>query len=107
MSFIRKDRNGLRNPADMDVSFQLFRDGMVLDGDVTSKSSRDHFVDSGYAVRVAGYQSLTWRGSLAYLSSPCVWWYLARRWYELGRNPFRRDLPPKGRLGASDRHWVD
>lgn len=42
------------NNGDLDVAFQLFSCGMVWDGNLTSKDSRDHLVREGYAVRAGG-----------------------------------------------------
>jgi len=66
--------------ADLDVAFQLFRDGLVCDGSLASKASRNYLVDEGYAVRKSGYQALTGKGTIAFLTHPRVWLYLFRRW---------------------------
>jgi hypothetical protein len=39
------------NNGDLAVVFQLFSCGMVWDGNLVSKSSRDHLVRTGHAVR--------------------------------------------------------
>lgn len=82
-----KARNG-KNNGDLDVAFQLFSCGMVWDGNVASKSSRDHLVAGGYAVRHEGMQALTGRGTIAFLLSPAVWAAAWRRGRRGRRNPF-------------------
>ena len=77
-----------RNSGDIDVAFQLFSCGMVADGNLASKESRDHLVRNGYAVRADGLQSLTGRGTVAFLLSPAVWMSAFRRWRCGARNPF-------------------
>jgi len=79
------------NNADIDVAFQLFSCGMVWDGNLASKSSRDHFVTHGYAVRHNGMQSLTGRGVLHFLTTPAVWWSAFCRWRNWSRNPLVAD----------------
>jgi hypothetical protein len=90
MTFIRKEpraRDGWNN-GDKDVAFQLFR-GVVWDGDLASKSSRDHLVEHGYAERFPnGMQTLTRKGRTAFLTSPVIWLSAYRRWRLWGRNPF-------------------
>jgi hypothetical protein len=76
------------NNGDLDVAFQLFSCGMVCDGNLCCKSSRDHIVGEGYAVRSGGMQSLTGRGIVAFLTSPCVWTSAIRRWRSWRCNPF-------------------
>jgi hypothetical protein len=71
----------------LDVAFQLFSCGMVWDGNLVSKSSRDHLVRAGYAVRADGYQSLTGKGVVAMLTSPPVWASAYRRWRMWKKNP--------------------
>ena len=75
------------NNGDLDVAFQLFSCGMVWDGNLVSKSSRDHLVRAGYAVRADGYRSLTGKGVVAMLTSPPVSASAYRRWRMLKRNP--------------------
>ena len=53
------------NGGDIDTARQLLC-GAVWDGDLCSKSSRDHFVRNGYAFRADGYQTLTEKGIQAY-----------------------------------------
>ena len=72
---------------DLDVCFQLFSCGCVWDGALVSKSSRDHLVRHGYAVRHRGGQSLTGCGTIAFLVNPHVWVSAWHRWRS-GRNPF-------------------
>jgi hypothetical protein len=75
------------NSGDLDVAFQLFSCGMVWDGNVASKESRDHLVSGGYAVRYEGVQALTGKGTVAFLLHPAVWssaWRRRRLWK---RNP--------------------
>lgn len=79
------------NNGDLDVAFQLFSCGMVWDGNLTSKDSRSHFVDLGYAVRHDGMQSLTGRGVVTFLTTPAVWRSAFRRWRLWKRNPFVAD----------------
>lgn len=74
--------------ATLDVAFQLFQHGMVWDGDLASKSARDYLVQNGYAVRAEGYQALTGKGKVAFLTSPVVWRSAFRRWRHWKRNPF-------------------
>lgn len=76
------------NNGDLDVAFQLFSCGLVWDGNLTSKSSRDHFVQNGYAVSYEGVQALTGKGTVAFLRSPIVWRSAVRRWRIWRRNPF-------------------
>jgi hypothetical protein len=90
MTLIRKcdrSRNGWNN-GDLDVAFQLWRCGMVWDGNLTSKASRDHFVQCGYAIRIAGQQAMTGKGKVAFLMSWVVWCSAWRRWRLWGKNPF-------------------
>jgi hypothetical protein len=85
-----KAKGGWDN-GDIDAAFQLFSCGMVWDGNLTSKSSRDHLVRNGYAVSHDGMQSLTGRGVLAFLSTPVVWRSAWRMWRRWGRNPLVAD----------------
>lgn len=75
------------NSGDLDVAFQLFSCGMVWDGNLTSKESRDHLVAHGYAVRHEGMQTLTGKGVVAFLTHRAVWASAFRRWRNWGRNP--------------------
>jgi hypothetical protein len=75
------------NSGDLDVAFQLFACGMVWDGNLSSKSSRDHLVAGGYAVRHQGMQALTGRGVIAFLLTPAVWVSAFRRRRLWRRNP--------------------
>ena len=84
----RRAKSG-RNGGDLDVAFQLFSCGMVWDGNLASKESRDHLVRHGYAVRHDGMQALTGKGVLAFICSPAVWRSALRRWRLWGRNPLR------------------
>lgn len=87
---IRKDRkasNG-KNNGDIDVAFQLFSCGMVWDGNLTSKESRDHLVENGYAVRHEGMQAMTGKGKVAFLLSPTIWRSGIRRALIWKKNPF-------------------
>ena len=77
-----------RNGGDLDVAFQLFSCGLVWDGNLASKSSRDHFVSNGYAVRYQGVQALTGKGVLAFLLTPAVWISAFRRRRVWNSNPF-------------------
>lgn len=79
------------NNGDLDVAFQLFCCGMVWDGNLASKSARDHLVENGYAIFHRGMQALTGRGVLAFLFSPIVWRSALRRWWIWQRNPFIAD----------------
>ncbi len=83
-------KNGWDN-GDIDVAFQLFSCGMVWDGNLTSKQSRDHFVRNGYAVSHGGMQSLTGRGILHFLTTPAVWRSVWHRRWNWGRNPLVAD----------------
>jgi len=65
----------------IDVARQLFRCGMVWDGNLTAKSGRDYLVHHGYAVKYEGVQALTGKGVIAML---CHWrtyssWRVYRR----------------------------
>ena len=82
--------NGWNN-GDLDVAFQLFACGMVWDGNLTSKTSRDHLVRNGYAVRHEGMQTLTGRGTLHFLTTPAVWRSAWRQWRNWRRNPLVAD----------------
>jgi hypothetical protein len=75
------------NNGDLDVAFQLFRCGMVWDGNLASKCSRSHLVENGFAVRHSGFQSLTGRGVIHFLTTPAVWASAWRRWRTWERNP--------------------
>lgn len=79
--------NGWNN-GDIDVAFQLFSCGMVWDGNVTSKSSRDHLVARGYAVRHEGMQSLTGKGIVAFLLHHRTWISAFNRWRHWRKNSF-------------------
>jgi hypothetical protein len=76
------------NAGDLDVAFQLFTCGMVADGNLASKSSRDHLVEHGYAVRSSGLQAMTGKGVYHFLTKPAVWRaaYRERRLWK--KNPF-------------------
>ncbi len=68
------------NGGDIDTTLALFQTAIVWDGDIPSKTSRDHLVAAGYAGRHDGVQALTGKGKLAALFQwpmPRVWW---RRW---------------------------
>lgn len=52
------------NGGDIDTARQM-RDKAVWDGDLCSKTSRDHLVRNGYAFRSDGYQTLTEQGKQA------------------------------------------
>ena len=70
------------NGGDIDTVVGLFKSGLVWDGDLPSKTSRDHLVASGFAGRHDGVQALTGKGKLAGLLQwpmPRVWWRLWRR----------------------------
>jgi hypothetical protein len=82
--------NGWNN-GDLDVAMQLFACGMVWDGNLASKSSRDHLVANGFAVCSGGMQSLTGRGVLHFLTTPAVWRSVAIRRWRWGRNPLVAD----------------
>ena len=94
MSIIRREpraSNGWNN-GDIDVAMQLFQCGMVWDGNLASKSSRDHLVAEGYAVRREGMQALTGKGTIAFLTSRAVWASAFRRWRLWGGNPLVASL---------------
>lgn len=76
------------NSGDIDVAFQLFRCGMVWDGNLSSKDGRDHLVAGGYAVRHEGMQAMTGKGTVAFLLSTIVWRAAFRYWRLWHRNPF-------------------
>lgn len=78
--------NGWNN-GDLDVAYQLLTCGMVWDGNLVSKDSRNHLVANGYAVRHDGMQSLTGRGVVAFLTHRAAWAMLWRRWWRYGGNP--------------------
>lgn len=93
MRMIRREpraSNGWNN-GDLDVAIQLFACGMVWDGNLASKSSRDHLVANGYAVRHGGMQALTGRGVLHFLTTPAALISVARRWRNWRRNPLTAD----------------
>ena len=73
-----KSKSGWDN-GDIDVAFQLFSCGMVWDGNLVSKDSRDHLVNNGYAVRANGFQSLTGKGSIHFLCHFRTWVSAFRR----------------------------
>lgn len=75
------------NSGDADVAFQLFRCGMVWDGNLVSKDSRTYLVRNGYAVRREGFQALTSKGIVAFLLHRHTWARLFRMW-----RSGRRDL---------------
>lgn len=93
MRMIRRCRHSQTgwNAGDLDVAFQLFESGMVWDGNLSSKSSRDHLVQNGYAVRHEGMQALTGKGTIAFLTTPAVWMAAFRQWRLWRRNPFIAD----------------
>lgn len=66
---------------DLDTAFQLFDRGLVWDGDLVSKESRNQFCWNGYVVHAKGYQAMTAKGTIAYLTTPAVWVYLIKRWW--------------------------
>ena len=93
MRMIRREpraSNGWNN-GDLDVAFQLFACGMVWDGNLASKSSRSHLVEHGYAVHAHGYQTLTGKGVLHFLTTPAVWVSAFRKWRNWKRNPLTAD----------------
>lgn len=61
---------------------------MVWDGNLASKESRSHLVAHGHAVRHQGMQTMTGKGTVAFLTSPAVWRSAWRRWRLRGGNPF-------------------
>ncbi len=89
MSIIRREPKASSgwDSGDLDVAYQLFTCGVVWDGNLASKSSRDHLVAEGYAVRYRGAQALTGKGTVAFLRHRAVWVYLWRRWRRWGGNP--------------------
>lgn len=77
------------NSADMDVAFQLMN-GPVWDGNLASKSGRDHLVEVGAAARSTdGMNFMTERGMAAFLSDPDVARSAAMRTKAQGRSPFQ------------------
>src|SRR5690606_34537675 len=93
MTLIRKEarsRSGMNN-GDIDVAFQMFSCGMVWDGNIVSKDSRDHLVQHGFAVRHGGMQAMTGKGVVAFLGSPVIWRSAFRRWRNWRRNPLVAD----------------
>jgi hypothetical protein len=76
-----------RDHGDIDVAFQLFSCGLVWDGNVTSKESRDHLIRNGYAVRYEGMSTLTGKGIVAFITSPTIWKSTLGRWRRWKRNP--------------------
>lgn len=85
-----KARNGYDN-GDIDVAWQLFSCGMVWDGNLVSKSSRDYLVEQGYAVRHGGMQAMTGKGVAAFLLHHRTWISAWLRWRNWKRNPFIAD----------------
>ena len=75
------------NHGDKDVAFQLFSCGMVWDGNICSKESRDYLIEHGYAVRREGFTALTGKGAVAFLLHRSTWASICRRWYLWKRNP--------------------
>ncbi len=75
------------NNGDLDVAYQLLTCGMVWDGNLVSKDSRNHLVEHGYAVQHNGMQALTGKGVWAFLTHQRCWRYLWRRWRQTGTNP--------------------
>lgn len=71
-----------------DVAFQLFSCGIVWDGNLASKQGRDYLVEHGYAVRRNGFQSLTGKGTVAFLLHPWTYRSAFLLWREWKRNPF-------------------
>lgn len=71
---------------EMDDALNMFRCGMVWDGNLCSKTARDRLVAKGYAVRHDGMQTLTGAGVLA-LFHPRNWRSLLRR-YRRAKQPF-------------------
>lgn len=75
------------NHGDLDVAFQLFQYGMVWDGNIASKLSRNHLIEQGYAIRRSGFTALTPRGVLRFVMTPRVWLAVYRRWRLWKQNP--------------------
>lgn len=65
-AIIRKEPKATNgwNGGDIDTARQM-RDQAVWDGDLCSKTSRDHLVRNGYAFRGDGFQMLTAKGKAA------------------------------------------
>lgn len=91
MGIVRTSKAYGWDSGDLDVAFQLFSCGMVWDGNLSSKDSRDHLVRNGYAVRHEGMQALTGKGVIAFLLHPIVWRSVVRRWRLWNRNPLLAD----------------
>lgn len=71
----------------MDVAFQLFSCGMVWDGNLASKTSRNWLVEKEYAVRREGFQAMTGKGVFAFLFTPATWkcaYVMWKKWKETG-----------------------
>lgn len=62
----------------LDVAIQMFRRGMIEDGDLASKVGRSELCAAGYAVAADGWQALTGAGFLALLASPGFYRWMAR-----------------------------
>ena len=54
--------------AEYDVLYGLFHNGHTWDGNIPSKTGRNSLIDSGWAIRINGWTSLTVRGFRAALS---------------------------------------
>lgn len=90
MSIIRRTKNASNglNGGDLDTAFYMFRCGMIYDGNLPSKDSRNYFREQGYAVSYDGMTCLTGRGVVALLTNRHALWYAWRVWRRERRNPF-------------------
>jgi len=77
---------------DIDELVQMFRAAMVWDGNHSSKSSRDHLIENGFAYRCEGQTALTGKGKIAALTC----WPMPRVWLRIWR---RGDLNGFERFG--------
>ena len=78
----------IRSHADLETAFQFFEKKVVVDGDLCSKDSRNHFDREGYLHRGRGCQSFNLWGYVSFFCTWPVWKEIFWRTIKPGyRNP--------------------
>ena len=79
------------NEGDLDLAFQLVQYGVVDEDELVSRSSRDHFLEKGFAIQYGLRLTLTPRGLIHFFTSRAVWMDAYRYWKMWKANPFVAD----------------